>query len=278
VSEWDKLQTARDFLAKRVPKFPRLAVVLGSGLGGALNAMQVRAEIPFSEIPGVRASTVQGHSGKLVIGDFHSVPVACFQGRIHSYEGLLPAEVVFPFRVAALLGTEVFLLTNAAGGVHPDMKPMDLVLIRDHINLMGVNPLTGPNDPRLGERFPDMTHAYDPELCRLIHEAGVDAQVALREGVYVGISGPSYETPAEIRMYRSLGGDVVGMSTVPEVIALRHMKKRVAAISCVTNLAAGVGSEALAHSEVLEAGAQVEGRFARLMESILTRFEREGVL
>ncbi|MCB0404792.1 MAG: purine-nucleoside phosphorylase [Bdellovibrionales bacterium] len=267
----ERIREAEEALKKRVPDFPKIVVVLGSGLGSVLKAMEVEAEIAYPEIPYFKASTVVGHAGKLVVGKLGNTRILGMQGRYHFYEGYSMAEVVFPYRVFGHLGAGGFLVTNAAGGVHADMAPRDLVLIRDHINMMGNNPLIGKNLEMLGPRFPDMTRAYDPEFCEAILSVAREKRIRLREGVYMGILGPSYETPSEIRMYRNLGADVVGMSTVPEVIAINHMGKRVAAISCVTNLAAGVGAAPLNHDEVLSATEHGHAEFADLVAGFVAQ-------
>lgn len=264
-----KLEEAKSVLQERCSNFPRFVVVLGSGLGGLLESLTVETEIPYSQIPNMRTASVQGHAGKLVIGNLSGVRVACMQGRLHYYEGYPMEEVVFPYRAFALAGAEVFLLTNASGGLKPSMKPADLLLIEDHINLMGTNPLIGKNAEELGPRFPDMTHVYDPILRKIIEKKARALKIPLKKGIYLGLHGPSYETPAEIQLYRKWGVDVVGMSTVPEAIALNHMGKRVVAISCITNLAAGVSKKPLVHEEVLESAKKVQKPFAKLVTESL---------
>ena len=270
-----RIDESKQILMARCPQFPKIVIVLGSGLSEVLKDMTIEAEIPYSEIPHVKSATVEGHRGRLLIGDLHGVRVACMQGRLHFYEGHKMEDVVFPFRLFAVAGAEAFVLTNASGGLHTDMAPLDLCLIRDHINLMGTNPLIGPNLEQFGTRFPDMTHLYDPDFCRIFATAADRLNISLRQGVYVAIHGPSYETPAEIRMYRILGGDIVGMSTVPEAIALHHMGKRVVAVSCITNLAAGVTSEPLVHSEVLENAKKAYGQFSRLLIEAVKQIGKE---
>lgn len=266
---WAKLEEAQAGLRKLCPDFPKIVITLGSGLAGLIADIERETEIEFPAIPHVKALSVPGHVGKIVIGRLGGVRVAAMQGRLHYYEGHTLDEVVFPFRVFALAGAELFFLTNATGGIHPDMKPTDLMLIRDHVNLMGGNPLVGRNDERLGARFPDMSAVYDSELSDLLREHARKLAVPLREGVYVAILGPSYETPAEIRMFRAIGADVVGMSTVPEAIAMRHMGKRVVGISVITNLAAGVHQGTLEHEEVLEQAPKVYGTLGRLIKDTL---------
>lgn len=273
-SHLEKLQEAQSYVNRKVPKFPDFLIVLGSGLANILDELELETEIPYSEIPHFSQTTVQGHVSRLVVGKLGGVRVACMQGRLHYYEGLKMEEVVFPFRVFALAGAKIFFLTNAAGGLHPEMKPADLVLITDHLNLMGTNPLVGKNIDELGPRFPDMTHLYDPKLRELILETARGLKINLRQGVYVGLHGPSYETPAEIKMYSVLGGDVVGMSTVPEAIALHHMGKRVVAVSCVTNLAAGVSPTPLEHAEVLETAKRVQATFCSLVRESVKAMDK----
>jgi purine-nucleoside phosphorylase len=270
----EKLQEAKDFIDSKVKVFPDFVIVLGSGLATILTELEVEAEISYRDIPHLPQTTVEGHVSRLLVGKLGGVRVACMQGRLHFYEGLKMEEVVFPFRVFGLCGAEVFFLTNAAGGLHPEMKPADLVLIRDHLNLMGTNPLVGKNIDSLGTRFPDMTHIYDPELRKIIFNTAERLKTPLRQGVYVGLHGPSYETPAEIKMYTIMGGDVVGMSTVPEAIALHHMGKRVVAVSCVTNLAAGVSPTPLEHAEVLETAKKVQSTFCALVKESVKEMEK----
>jgi purine-nucleoside phosphorylase len=229
---------------------PRVGVVLGSGLGAFADDLGGLVKIPYGDLPHMVSSGVAGHAGNFCFGECGGVPVACMQGRVHAYEGHPIDTVVHGVRVMARLGVRCVLLTNAAGGLDPQMKPGDLMAITDHLNLTGSSPLVGPNDDILGPRFPDMTGAYDGELRGLLRAVASKAAVALREGVYAALTGPQYETPAEIRMLRQLGADAVGMSTAYEVIALRHMGVRVGALSCITNLAAGVSQTPLSHAEV----------------------------
>jgi purine-nucleoside phosphorylase len=229
---------------------PRVGVVLGSGLGAFADGLGGVVKIPYRDLPHMVPSAVAGHAGNMCFGLAAGVPVVCMQGRVHAYEGHSIDTVVHGVRVMARLGVPCVLLTNAAGGLDPAMTPGDLMLITDHLNLTGTSPLVGPNDDILGPRFPDMTGAYDPELRALLRDVAAKAGIALREGVYAAMTGPQYETPAEIRMLRQLGAHAVGMSTAHEVIALRHMGVRVGALSCITNLAAGVGASPLSHAEV----------------------------
>jgi purine-nucleoside phosphorylase len=251
---------------------PAVAVVLGSGLGAFADRLKRQAVVPYEEIPGFPISKVAGHAGRLVVGELEApggtVVVATMQGRVHAYEGWPAEEVAFGVRVLCGLGVKALLVTNAAGGINAAYGAGDLVRITDHLNLTGQNPLIGPNDERLGPRFPDMSAPYDPRLGALLDEAARTAGVPLRQGVYAGVLGPSYETPAEIRMLRALGADLVGMSTVHEVIAARHQRVPVAGLSVVTNLASGMGVAQLTHEEVQETA----GRARSGLEAILTGF------
>ncbi len=244
---------------------PRVGVVLGSGLGAWAEGLVGLTKISYSAIPHMPQSTVVGHAGNLCLGRVGELPVACLQGRVHLYEGHEPERVVFGVRLLARLGCQAVVLTNAAGGLDPAFAAGDLMLVTDHLNLMGKNPLIGPNEADLGPRFPDMTEAYDRHLGELARAAARDAKVTLREGVYAGLLGPTYETPAEIKMLGRLGASAVGMSTVPEVIALRHMGVRAAAVSCITNLAAGLSPTKLDHSEVEATANRTRESFAALL-------------
>jgi len=266
-----KLRAAADFL--RELGEPKVAVVLGSGLGDVLPLEGERA-VAFAEVPGFPAPTAPGHKGEIAVGVLGGVEILVQRGRLHYYEGYSPEEVVFPVRTYAILGVRTLVLTNASGGIADGLAPGDLVLIRDHINMLGFNPLRGPNLDELGPRFPDMTHAYDPGLRELAHAVARELGIELREGVYLATMGPTYETPAEIRAFRALGADLVGMSTVPEVIAARHAGMRVLAISCVTNLAAGIAKGPLSHEEVLEIGRRRAADLGRLLAELLPRLAR----
>ena len=251
---------------------PRVGLVLGSGLGAFANRLRNRRVIPFRDIPNFPVSTgVVGHAGELVLGAVGRTPVVVMSGRVHFYEGRPMSDVVFPARVLARLGVGAVVLTNAAGGVRRTFKPGDLMLITDHINAFGTNPLIGPNDDAIGPRFPDMSRVYDAELRKLAKETARGLRIPLREGVYLGNSGPSYETPAEIRAYRSIGADAVGMSTVPEAIALNHAGVRVIGISTITNMAAGILAKPLDHSEVLATTKKVGDRFVRLLTALVPK-------
>lgn len=257
---------------------PVVGVVLGSGLGAFAERLAHQAVVPYEEIPGFPISKVAGHAGRLVVGDLAGpdgpVTVATMQGRVHAYEGWPASEVAFGARVLCALGVKALLVTNAAGGINADFGAGELVRITDHLNLTGQNPLAGPNDERLGPRFPDMSAAYDPRLGALLDEAARQAGVALRQGVYAGVLGPSYETPAEIRMLRTLGADLVGMSTVHEVIAARHQGVPVAGVSVVTNLASGLSAARLTHEEVQAVAARVRERLEALLVAFLPRAAR----
>ena len=249
---------------------PKAALVLGSGLGGFTEKLDsIVCEIPYSDIPGFPVSTVSGHAGKFIMGYVEDVPLICMSGRVHYYEGYAPEDVVLPLRVMHALGAEFLFLTNAAGGINSDFTPGSLVLLRDHISLFIPNPLIGENDPDEGERFPDMSEVYDRKLRELVEKAASEADVRLESGVYCQLSGPSYETPAEIRLLKSLGADVVGMSTVMEAITAHHAGMKVCAISFVSNMAAGINTHALSHEEVKEAGIQAAPRFTRLVRAAI---------
>jgi purine-nucleoside phosphorylase len=268
-----EIEQARAFIAARCGLRPRLAVVLGSGLGAFAAELADAEAIPYAEIPHWPCSTAIGHAGQLVLGRLGSLDVAVMSGRVHLYEGYSPAQVVFGTRVLAALGVGGLVFTNAAGGINLAYRRGALVLISDHINLQGSNPLAGPNDERLGPRFPDMTEAYSACWRQIARETAAGLGIELAEGVYAGLLGPNYETPAEIRYLRAIGADLVGMSTVPEVIAANHMGLRVLGISCVTNMAAGILPQKLSHAEVLETGEAVRGTLVRLLRSLLPRLE-----
>ncbi len=261
----EKLTESVAAIRTHIVSRPSIGIVLGSGLGSFADTLDKLLKIPYSSIPHLPVSKVPGHSGNLCFGEVSGIPIVCMQGRVHYYEGHPIASVVHGVRTMARLGVERFLLTNAAGGVDPTWAPGDLMAVTDHINLMGTSPLIGPNDDVLGPRFPDMTHAYDANLRDRLHDVAVAADVPLKEGVYAALTGPSYETPAEVRMVRGLGAHAVGMSTVPEVIALRHMGARVAAVSCITNLAAGITKQPLSHAEVEEVAKTTRPAFLKLL-------------
>jgi len=250
---------------------PRIGLVLGSGLGAFADSLTEPSRIPFPEIPAFPRSTAIGHAGQLVIGKAGTVPVAVMQGRVHLYEGYSAQQVAFPMRVFGRMGIRAVILTNAAGGINLNYQQGALVLIRDHINLQGSNPLVGANDDRLGLRFPDMTHAYPKDYRALAQEESGKLGMTLHEGIYAALLGPSYETPAEINYLRIIGADLVGMSTALEVIAARHMGIKVLAISCVTNMAAGILDQTLSHQEVMETGERVRSSFEALLRAVIPR-------
>ncbi len=264
---------ASRFLAERLGDFgPRVGLVLGSGLGFfADERIDAVSTVPYADIPDFPRSTVEGHAGQWVAGRVAGQPVLCMQGRFHFYEGYGMDQLALPVRIMRELGVEILILTNAAGGVREGMRPGDFMLLSDHINFIGANPLRGPNADAFGTRFPDMSVPYDTELRARARQAAADLAIPLAEGVYLAVSGPSFETPAEIRAFRTLGADAVGMSTVPECIVARHCGMRVCAVSCITNLASGLTGEALTHEEVAETADRVRRPFANLIEGLLTR-------
>jgi purine-nucleoside phosphorylase len=268
---YSSIKDSVDFVRSQCRLQPVLGLVLGSGLGAYADTFQNRTAIPFANLPHFPSSTVLGHSGNLIIGEAEGVPAVALQGRVHLYEGYSVAEVAFPARVLGALGIRQLIVTNAAGGINTAFRPGDLMLITDHINLMGTNPLMGPNMEELGPRFPDMSEAYDVAMRGVAREAAGQKGIFLREGVYIGLSGPSYETPAEIRMFRTLGADAVGMSTVPEVIVANHMGIRVLGISCITNMAAGILPQKLTHQEVMDTTERVRETFQSLLQGIIPR-------
>jgi xanthosine phosphorylase len=251
---------------------PRLGIILGSGLGAVAEGLDEAVAIPYTDLPGFPAPSVHGHAGTLALGTLSGVPVACLMGRAHVYEGGDPGAMRGPVRALKASGAEALFVTNAAGSLRPDVGPGSLMAISDHINLLGANPLTGPNDEAVGPRFPSLRDAYDPELRGLLHATAGLLGVALAEGVYLATAGPSFETPAEIRAFRTLGADAVGMSTVPEVILARHAGMRVAAVSAITNLAEGMGGEALSHEQTLRYANQAAGDLTRLIVAFCARF------
>lgn len=262
---------AAHLILQRAPLRPKIGLVLGSGLGGFADSLSDAVRIPYSDIPSFPQSTAIGHAGRMVIGKAAQVPVAAMQGRVHQYEGYSAQQVAFPIRVFGRMGVKTVILTNAAGGINRGYSQGALVLIRDHINLQGTNPLVGPNDDRFGARFPDMTFTYSRECREIAREEAGNLGIILHEGVYAALLGPSYETPAEIEHLRRIGADLVGMSTVAEVITARHMGLKVLAISCVTNMAAGILDQPLSHAEVMETGERVRGTFEHLLKAVLPR-------
>lgn len=265
----DDLDSAVAAIRERADLTPRVGVVLGSGLGSFADALEDTVEIAYADIPGWPVATALGHAGTLVLGTFGGVPIAVMRGRAHLYEGLPPAKVVFGVRVLGLLGARTLVLTNAVGAISESFEPGQLVLVSDHLNLQGKSPLVGPNDDDLGPRFPDLSDAYDPELRAAARAAADRIGLDLGEGIYAAWLGPAFETPAEIRMLRTLGADTVGMSVVPEVLAARHMGIRCLAISCVTNLAAGISPEPIEADHVLEVGARAAGSLVSLLRELV---------
>ncbi len=269
MNEHQKARKAAQAIARRTKLRPRIGLVLGSGLGAFAEQLSEAKAIPYRSIPGFPVSTAVGHAGRLVVGRCKGTPVAVMQGRVHFYEGYGMDKVVLPVRALRQFGVEKMIFTNAAGGINRKLREQGLMLMTDHINMMGVNPLSGKNEDRLGTRFPDMTEAYSLRMRKLAKREARNSRVRLFEGVYAAMAGPSYETPAEIRMLARLGADAVGMSTVPEVIAANHMGMEVMGISVVTNMAAGLSGKRINHEEVLETGRKVEKQFARFLESLI---------
>ncbi|HYL64754.1 MAG TPA: purine-nucleoside phosphorylase [Candidatus Methylomirabilis sp.] len=269
LTEFDRAEAAAAFIQSKCKLRPKIALVLGSGLGAFADEFTGATKIPYADIPHFPRSTAIGHVGQLVVGRVGEIPLAGMQGRVHLYEGYSAKDVAFPIRVFSRMGVQAVILTNAAGGIKREFARGQLVVIRDHINLQGVSPLAGPNDDRFGVRFPDMTAAYDRRFRQITLGEGNRNGIGLCEGIYAALSGPSYETPAEIRYLRAIGADLVGMSTVPEVIAARHCDIRVLGISCVTNAAAGILDQPLDHKEVLETGERVRGQFIGLLKLII---------
>jgi|SRR5215470_2419449 len=272
---YERAEEAARFIQSRSGLLPKIGLVLGSGLGGFADELTDAARVPYLEIPSFPRSTAVGHAGQLVVGCSGSVPVAAMQGRVHLYEGYSSKEVTFPMRVFGAMGIRAVVLTNAAGGINLKYGQGALVVISDHINLQGQNPLLGPNDERFGPRFPDMTQAYWKPYREIAKAEASVLGLAVYEGVYAALAGPSYETPAEIRYLRTIGADLVGMSTVGEVIAARHMGMKCLAISCVTNMAAGILDQPINHEEVLETGERVRGAFVALLRAVLPRIETD---
>jgi purine-nucleoside phosphorylase len=266
-----RADAAAQYLLSQTPLRPKIGLILGSGLGAFADQLSHATRVPYAQIPSFPRSTAIGHAGQMVIGNAGDVPVAAMQGRVHLYEGYSVHEVAFPMRVFGRTGIGAAVITNAAGGINLKYQQGALVVISDHINLQGVNPLVGPNDERFGPRFPDMTHAYHKPYNKAAKEEAARLGLALEDGVYAGLLGPSYETPAEIRYLRVIGADLVGMSTVAEVIAARHMGIKVLAISCVTNMAAGILDQVLSHQEVIETGEKVRVQFEALLRAVLPR-------
>jgi purine-nucleoside phosphorylase len=264
-----RIEAAVAFIRATSPLVPRIAMTLGSGLGALADDIERGAAIPYAEIPTFPRSTVEGHAGRLVLGHLDGAPVVAMHGRVHYYEGHGITDVVFPLRVMWALGAEIFIVTNSAGGINRQWKAGDLMVIADHINFMGTNPLIGRNDPALGPRFPDLSGAYDPELIGVAERAAAAEGISIRKGVYVAVSGPNYETPAELRMLGRWGADAVGMSTVPEVIAARHVGMRVLGISAITDMATGEQVQPVSHEDVLATARALEPQFVALVRRIV---------
>ncbi len=272
----NKILEASQFIQSKFKTKPKIGIVLGSGLGIYVDQIQNKVIIPYQEIPHFKRTSVEGHQGCLILGYVHDIPVAALQGRLHAYEGHPMEEIVLPVRVLAALGIEILFLTNASGGINLNYHPGDLVTISDHINLSGRNPLQGPNIAELGPRFPDMTQAYDPSLIDVIHSVAKNHHVEIKSGVYCSVLGPSYETPAEIRMLRTIGADLVGMSTVPEVIAANHLGLKVAGVACITNYAAGIKQEKLSHADVKIVAEKAMVGFATILTETIGELKSLG--
>lgn len=268
---YERAEHAARIIRSRIKFEPRVGVVLGSGLGAFANDFDEAIAIPYQEIPGFGRSTAEGHAGQLVIGKVEQVPLLAMQGRLHHYEGYSLEEVTFPIRTFKLLGLKTLILTNASGGINVQFTPGTLMVITDHLNLMGDNPLRGQNDERFGPRFPDMSAVYSPELQEIVMEEAREMTLDVRRGIYAALAGPSYETPSEIHLMRNFGADAVGMSTVPEAIVARHMGLEVLGISCVTNLAAGVTDQLINHEEVMATGNRVSATFTELLKRVVVR-------
>jgi len=268
-------ETAAQSLLQRTKMRPKIGLVLGSGLGGFADSLTDPTRIAYAEIPAFPRSTAIGHAGQLVIGKSEGIEIAAMQGRVHLYEGYSAQAVAFPMRVFGRMGIRAVILTNAAGGINLSYQQGVLVVIRDHINLQGANPLIGPNDDRFGVRFPDMSHAYDKSYRQLAKQEAAQLKMTVHEGIYAAMAGPSYETPAEINYLRVIGADLIGMSTVSEVIAARHIGIKVLAISCVTNMAAGILDQPLSHQEVMETGERVRSSFESLLRALVPRVAQD---
>lgn len=270
-SIYQKIHDAMGAIQTKTQIAPEIGVILGSGLGSIADQVKDAVTIPYNDIPHFHGTSVEGHAGKMIIGRFQGVPVVFLQGRFHVYEGYPMEEVVFPTRTICGLGIQTLVLTNAAGGVNTRFRPGDIMMITDHINLMGDNPLKGPNLAQLGPRFPDLTEAYSRRCLNMVLSAAQEASIPLHQGIYAGVLGPTYETPAEVRMLRTLGADAVGMSTVPESIAANHLGVQVVGISCITNLAAGLSQQKLTHQEVIENSRLGASNLTKLLELSLDR-------
>ena len=268
----DKLKQASKFIQSISSAQPKIGIILGSGLGDFVDQVYDKIIIPYKDIPFFKKTTVEGHAGQLIFGTIKGVQIVILQGRIHGYEGHSMEEVVFPVRLLSMLGISILILTNAAGGINLKYQPGDLVIIKDHINLMGKNPLIGPNQIEWGPRFPDMSHAYNPELNNILEKAAKSLGHPVQLGVYAGVLGPSYETPAEIKMIRILGADMVGMSTVPETIAAKHLGLKVCGISCITNMGAGITEQTLKHEDIKQEALKAMDLFTNLLTHSIEKF------
>ena len=269
---YEKLVSCYECVRRKTDFVPKVAIILGSGLGDYAANIQVEKEVPYGDIEGFPVSTVPGHAGKFIFGYIENVPVVCMKGRVHYYEGYPISDVVLPVRLMKMLGAEILFLTNAAGGVNTTFHPGDLMLIRDHIACLSPNPLIGPNIDELGLRFPDMSCVYNKELQDIIRNTAKDNGIYIQEGVYAYLTGPSFESPADIRMMRVLGADAVGMSTVPEAIAANHMGMKICGISCISNLAAGMTQNPLTHEEVQETADMAAAAFQKLVTESVKNF------
>lgn len=268
---YQKIREAVEAIQSRTQIRPEIGIILGSGLGSVAESITDGTVIPYTEIPHFHGTSVEGHAGKMILGNFQGIPTVFLQGRFHRYEGYSMTDVVFPTRTICGLGIQTLILTNAAGGVNTRFRPGDLMLIEDHLNLMGDNPLMGPNLAQLGPRFPDLSEAYSAQCLSVFKKCAEEMSIAVHQGVYAGLLGPTYETPAEIRMFRILGADAVGMSTVPESIAANHLGVRVAGVSCITNLGAGLSPQKLTHQEVIENSRASAAKLKKLLESAVPR-------
>ncbi len=268
----EKIQQAVEFIREKASNVPDIGIILGSGLGDYVDSFPAPVIIPYGDIPNFPQSTVPGHKGRLVFQKFDGFTVVAMQGRFHYYEGYSMEQVTFPVRVLGTLGIRRLIVTNASGGIDPEFAAGDLMIITDHVNLMGVNPLRGPHKEYYGERFPDMTEAYNKEDSEVFKAVAKKLGISLKKGVYTGLSGPSYETPAEIRMLRTLGSDAVGMSTVPEVLVANQMGIRVSGVSCITNMAAGISPTKLTHQEVMDTANRIKKQFIALIDGVIQEF------
>ncbi len=275
LNTYQKLKEAVATIRALFPNPPQLGLVLGSGLGSVVEGLKESVEIPYTSIPHFHGTNVEGHAGKMILGKWDGVPIVCLQGRFHRYEGHSMEEVVFPTRTLCSLGVHTLILTNAAGAINTRFRPGDLMVIEDHLNLMGDNPLRGPNLSELGPRFPDLTEAYSKACVEILRQSARGLEMPIQSGVYAGLLGPTYETPAEVRMLRTLGADSVGMSTVPETIAANHLGVRVTGMSCITNLAAGLSPVKLTHQEVIDVSKIGAEKMKRLLNAAIPHLARK---